>query len=235
MLKVFVGYEPRQPLAFNVLQHSIQRHAKEPVAIIPLMLHQLPITRRGLTEFTYSRFLVPWLSGFTYQSVFMDADVVVRSNIAELFECIDLTCAVQVMQEQAKFEWASVMLFNNAKCLELTPDFIDDEANALFDFAWADRVGTLPPEWNHCVGYAEPEESKLYHYTQGIPYWYETRGLVEDAAWFDEYAYLAKTVSWRELMGGSVHAKPVMRRVLQRMGLAPSSDAAAGSGKAVNA
>lgn len=220
MLRVFIGYEPRQPLAFNVLQHSIQRHAKEPVAIIPLMLHQLPIKRRGLTEFTYSRFLVPFLSGYTHQSVFMDADVVVRSNIAELFACIDLTCSVQVMQEQAKFEWASVMLFNNHKCRKLTPEFVDDEANILFDLAWADKVGKLPPEWNHCVGYAEPspDEKKLYHYTQGIPYWHETRGLIEDAAWFDEFSYLTKTVSWRELMADSVHAKPVMRRVIQRMG-----------------
>lgn len=222
MLKVFVGYDPRQPIAFNVLQHSIHRHSKQPVAVIPLILGQLPIKRRGLTEFTYSRFLVPYLSGYTYQSVFTDADVVVRANIAELFDCIDLTCSVQVMQEQAKFEWASVMLFNNHKCQKLTPEFIDDEANPLFDLAWANKVGTLPAEWNHCVGYTEPKPAKLYHYTQGLPVWYETRGSPEDVEWFAEHKAMQHTVSWRELMGDSVHAKPVMRRVLERMGADPA-------------
>ena len=217
MLRVFIGVDPRQPLSYNVLQQSIRRHASVPVSIVALHLHQLPIKRRGLTEFTYSRFLVPYLSGYTGQSVFLDADQVVTGDIKELFDAKDLDCSVQVMQEQPKFEWASVMLFNNAKCMTLTPEFIDDESNVLFDLAWANKVGTLPPEWNHCVGYMEPKESQLYHYTQGIPYWYETRGLVEDKYWFDEYQMLAKTVSWSELMGNSVHAKPVIRRLFKRL------------------
>lgn len=64
MIRVFIGYDPRQPLAYNVMQHSIARHSSVPVAITPLILDQLPITRRGLTEFTYSRFLVPALCDF---------------------------------------------------------------------------------------------------------------------------------------------------------------------------
>jgi lipopolysaccharide biosynthesis glycosyltransferase len=179
----------------------------------------MPVKRRGLTEFTYSRFLVPYLCGFAHQAVFMDADIVVKSDIVELFDQIDLTCSVQVMQDQARFEWASVMLFNNGKCRTLTPEYVNDEANQLFDLAWADKVGTLAPEWNHCVGYAEPKEAKLYHYTQGLPCWYETRGLPEDQAWLEEHKHLLHTVGWTELMGGSVHAKPVIRRMLRRMGL----------------
>src|SRR5690349_18130075 len=119
MLNVYVGVDSRQPLAYNVLQHSIQRHTKEQVAVLPLKAEGI-CTRKGLTDFTYARFLVPHLSGFAYQSVFMDADIVVKGDIAELFKCVDLTCAVQVMQEQARFEWASVMLFNNNKCQVLT-------------------------------------------------------------------------------------------------------------------
>lgn len=219
MLNVYVGVDPRQPLSYNVLQHSIQRYRSEPVAVIPLKLSELPITRRGLTEFTYSRFLVPWLSGYAYQSVFMDADIVVRGDIAELFRCVDLTCAVQVMQEQARFEWASVMLFNNHKCQNLTPEYVQDEANNLFDLAWASKIGTLPPEWNHCVGYTEPKDAKLYHYTQGIPCWYETRGQPEDIHWLEEHKDMLRTCSWRELMSESVHAVPVAKRVLRRMGV----------------
>lgn len=216
---VYVGYDPRQPLAYNVLQHSIHRYASAPIAVIPLQLRQLPMKRRGLTEFTYSRFLVPYLSGFAYQSIFMDADIVVKGDIVELFDQTDLTCSVQVMQEQPAFERASVMLFNNGKCRTLTPEYIEDQSHPLFDLVWAEKVGTFVPEWNHCVAYTDPKPAKLYHYTQGLPCWYETRGLPEDQAWLDEFRELTRTVSWKELMGNSVHAKPVLARMLRRLGV----------------
>lgn len=214
-LRVFIGYDPRQPLAYNVLQHSIARHASVPVAITPLILGQLPIKRRGLTEFTYSRFLVPYLCGFKGRAVFMDADMAVTGDIADLFECAPMA-AVSVMQKQPAFEWASVMLFTCGACQRLTPEFVDDKANPLFDLAWAPSVGELPERWNHCVGYQEPKDADLYHYTQGLPCWHESRGLPEDEVWDAESAAMLHTVSWKELMGGSVHREPVLRRMLKR-------------------
>lgn len=216
MIKVFIGYDPRQPLAYNVLQHSIAVNSSEPVSITPLILEQLPMTRRGLTEFTYSRFLVPYLCGFKGKAVFMDADMVVTGDIAELVKYS--AAAVNVMQEQPNFEWASMMVFDCEKCATLTPDFIQDPTNKLFDFAWADEIGSIPAEWNHCVGYQEPKAAKLYHFTQGLPCWFETSGEDEDAVWLDARNSLTKTVSWMELMGSSIHAEPVMRRMLARYG-----------------
>ena len=64
MLNVFIGYDQRQPVAFQVAAHSIWKHASYPVAITRLQLNQLPIKKTGLTEFTYSRFLVPYLCQF---------------------------------------------------------------------------------------------------------------------------------------------------------------------------
>lgn len=214
-LRVFIGYDPRQPLAYNVLQHSIARHSSLPVQITPLILKQLPIKRRGLTEFTFSRFLVPYLCQYKGSAVFMDADMVVKGDIAELFEHAGMN-AVSVNKEQAPFEWASVMLFNCGACLRLTPEFIDDESNKLYDFAWAPSVGEFPSDWNHCVGYEEPREAKLYHYTQGLPCWSETSDLPESAHWEEEFRAANATVSWMELMRGSVHAKHVLRRLLNR-------------------
>ncbi len=217
MLNVFVGYDPRQPLAFNVLQHSILRHASVPVSITALRLDTLPISRRGLTEFTYSRFLVPYLTCFGGPSVFMDSDIVVTGDIAELFAQADTQYAVQVMQNQPKFEWASVMLFNGYQCRKLTPEYIGDVSNKLFNMDWG-KVGTFSDEWNHCVGMKEPNwDAKLYHFTQGIPCWYETRGLPEDQFWLDEYQQMIKTVGWKELMGSSVHAEPTLKRLLKRL------------------
>ena len=189
-----------------------------PVQITPLILRQLPIERRGLTEFTYSRFLVPYLSGYVGTSLFLDADMVVTDDIKKLFDCADpANYSVQVMQEQQKFEWASAMLFNNACCRILTPEFVNDGANKMFDLAWArDRIGPLPPEWNHCVGYMEPKTASLYHYTQGLPVFPECRGLPEDEAWQEEAQMLSATVPWKALMGKSVHAEHVLRRMFQK-------------------
>ena len=215
-LRVFIGYDPRQPLAYSVLQHSIVRHASVPVSITPLILSQLPIQRRGLTEFTYSRFLTPWLCGFKGQALFLDADMVVTGDIAELFKLAGMN-AVSVVQTQPRFEWASAMLFNCASCLQLTPAFVNDAKNSLFDLGWAPYVGELPGEWNSCVGYVDtPDDVRLLHYTQGLPCFFETRGRPEDAAWDEEKRAMLQTVGWRELMGTSVHAEPVLRRMLGR-------------------
>ena len=220
MIRVFIGYDPRQPLAYNVMQHSIVRNASVPVAITPLILNQLPIKRRGLTEFTYSRFLVPALCDFQGLAVFADADIVVRGDIRELIDAVGENPghSVYVNKLQERFEWPSVMVFDCGRCRDLTPAYIDDAKNALFDFAWAeDGVGGFPAEWNHCVGYEETrDDAKLFHYTQGLPCFVETAGLPEDAYWHDELKRMKHTVSWRELMGSSIHAKHVLKRFLSR-------------------
>lgn len=216
MLRVFIGADPRQPLAYSVLQHSIRVNSSLPVSITALQLDQLPIKRRGLTEFTFSRFLVPYLCGFRGKALFLDADMVVTGDIADLFNIPDHASAVMVNQQQDRFEWASAMMFNCDNCKKLTPSFIDDESNQLFDFAWAEHpVGEFPPEWNHAVGYAEDGAAKLYHYTQGIPCWDETRG-VEDKPWVTAFKDMVRTCSWKELLGSSVHAKHVYERLKKR-------------------
>ncbi len=213
MTRVFVGMDPRQVLGYSVLQASLHRHAKGRVQVEPLMLDKLPITRRGLTEFTFSRFLVPWLCGYEGTAIFMDADICVTGDIAELAAQADGESSVQVMQEQARFEWPSVMLFNNAQCKMLTPEFVNDDSHNPLMLGWA-KVGSFSREWNQCVGYASPLDAKLYHYTQGIPFWPEVRGLEEDKIWDEAYRYATSSVMWVDLMGKSVHAKPVMERFL---------------------
>jgi hypothetical protein len=218
--RVFIGYDPKQPLAYTVCQHSIVRHASEPVSITPLILSQLPIKRRGLTEFTYSRFLVPWLCDYEGVALFVDPDIVVTGDIVELFDRPVLDNAVvEVMHRQPTFEWASVMMFNCALCTMLTPEVIDDKTRPLFDFCWREdkAIGDLPDEWNHCVGYQEPKAAKLYHYTKGLPCWPETQGEDEDDVWFDEMEAAAHTCDWKELMGNSVHAPTTLKQYRERL------------------
>lgn len=208
MLKCFIGFDPRQPIAYQVLHHSIVTRASVPVSITPLVLKQLPVTRRGLTEFTFSRFLVPFLCGYEGTALFLDADMLVTGDIAELFALADPQFDVQVMREQPKFEWASAMLFDCARCKILTPEYIDDTRHNPLTLDWATTIGDLPPEWNHCVGYMAPRnDAKLYHYTKGVPVWRETQNNREDTLWYREHKAMNGTVSYQELMGGSVHAR----------------------------
>jgi hypothetical protein len=221
MTRVFVGVDERQWVAYNVLQFTLHKYARGRVQVEPLMLDKLPVSRRGLTQFTYSRFIVPYLCGYQGAAIFMDADIIVRGDIAELAAQADGVSAVQVMKEQHKFEWASVMLFNNSNCKILTPEYIDDPANKLLELAFG-PVGEFSKEWNHCVNRMEAAEAKLYHYTEGLPLWDEVRGSPLDAIWDAEYEDMKSTVPWVELMGNSVHAKPVLHRFLARkFGLRP--------------
>ena len=214
-ITICIGYDPRQPVAYQVAAHSVWTHACAPVSITRLHLPQLPITRRGLTDFTYSRFLVPFLAGYDGVSIFMDSDVLVRGDVAELlaYPLAYPDIPVFVGPHTRTFERPSVMVFHNALCTQLTPDYVEDASHPLFDFAWASQVGTLAPDWNHLVGYDAPNpDAKLVHFTQGIPCWPETK--VSEFA--EEWQTMAKaamsTVSFTALMGRSVHV-PFMKMV----------------------
>ena len=135
----------------------------------------------------------------------MDADMIVRGDIAELFELGGMN-AVSVVQDQERFEWPSMMLFNCAACLRLTPEFVDDTKNSLFDLTWAPYVGNLPKEWNTVLGYGEVTgKPKLMHWTRGIPVWEETQCLVQDDDWFAELESANSTCAYDDLMAKSIH------------------------------
>jgi hypothetical protein len=222
-LPVFIGFDARQPVAFHVLSHSIWARASCEVVIRPLRLAQLPMKRKGLTEFTYSRFLAPYLCGYKGWSIFIDSDFLCQGDLSELVklaqERSEMTTDVFVVQNQLRFEWASMMVFRNYSCSRLTPAYVDDTANKLYDFGWAREVGELPAEWNHLVGYDSPKAAKLVHFTQGIPCWPETKDSEYAAEWLTEAQEMASTVSWQELMGRSVHSKPVLERLKHAAGV----------------
>lgn len=204
-MRIFIGRDPRQPIGPQVLAHSITTRASAPVAITQLVLSQLPIKRSGLTEFTFSRYLVPWLCNYEGQALFLDADILCLCDVKELFD-IAPKDAVCVVKNRHRFEWPSVMFFNNEKCKRLTPEFIDDETSKPMSFGWADTVGELPAEYNHLVGYDEPKAAKIVHYTAGLPCWPETWNCPYSEEWRAEFKACNSTVSWDVLMGRSVHA-----------------------------
>jgi len=225
-LRVFIGVDSRQPVAFNIAQASIWRHCSRPVSITPLVLQTLPIDRRGLTEFSVSRYLVPWLCDFEGHALFVDGDVLCMGDIAEL--PWDSEHAVSVVKHETVmkngkevdvgFERPSVMLFNCAKCTPLTPQLV--ESGKPHNLQWAQSIGELLPEWNFLVGYdhrnhmkfrrggpLDAVKIKLAHFTMGLPIFEQTKGDEYAAEYAREMELAGTTCSWEDIMGDSVHAK----------------------------
>lgn len=213
MLKVFIGFDSRQPVAFNVAALSLLNHVSEPVAISPLVLDFLPIRRTGLTPFTFSRFLVPYLCNYEGKAIFVDADVLFRANAKELIgHAGEYACSVVHHCGERKFERASVMVFNNEKCKLLTPDYIE-KAPGLLTMDWCDDLGSLPKEWNHLVGYDKPDEyAKLVHFTQGLPCYEQTFKDEHAEEWRHVAQIAVSAAPWEVLMGNSVHRPYVEAR-----------------------
>ena len=214
MIKIFIGYDPREAVAFNVLSYSILRRSSVPVTIAPLALSQLNgILKRERhplqsTDFSFSRFLVPYLSDYTGHSIFMDCDMLVLDDIAELWSLRNSSYALQVVkhdhrpretvkflkQAQTAYEkknWSSVMLFDNEKCNSLTPEYVSTASGLdLHQFKWLkddQQIGGLPKRWNHLVDYDLPSKDvSLVHYTLGGPYFPEYVNCEYSSEWFSE-------------------------------------------------
>lgn len=219
MIKVFIGYDPREAVAYSVLAHSINVRASQPVSIAPLMLSQLQGMHQRerhplqTTDFSFTRFLTPYLCGYQDWALFIDCDMLFRDDIAKLWALRDDRYAVQVVkhehvptettkfmnQPQTRYEkknWSSVMLFNNAKCHALTPEYVDTASGLqLHQFKWLGDdglIGDLPHRWNHLVGYdAYDPDAANVHYTVGGPYFTQYADCEYATEWLlDKHAML---------------------------------------------
>jgi lipopolysaccharide biosynthesis glycosyltransferase len=221
MIRLFIGYDQHETVAYHVAAHSLIRHASEPVAIAPLALPQLKSffnrerTPTQATDFSFSRFLVPYLCDFEGWAIFVDSDVIAVDDIAKLWSLRDEAFAVQVVKhnhqpsETTKFlnqpqtcypkkNWSSVMLMNCVKCKALTPEYVNTASGLdLHRFNWLaseDLVGELPPRWNHLVDYNEEKpvsDLSIIHYTDGGPWFIPTQNCGYSNLWMDELARMS--------------------------------------------
>ena len=215
MLNIYIGYDPRESVALYTLAHSIVRRSSVPVAVAPLVRGQLKGRYRRSrgptesTEFSMTRFLVPALSGYRGWSVFMDCDMLCRTDIAALGAEIErqadkavLVCKHdytprterkfldQVQTKYTRKNWSSLMVFNNERCRSLSADYVNSASGLeLHRFAWIDdgAIGELALEWNWLVGeYPYNAAAKIVHFTIGGPYFPAYRDCDYAAEWFAE-------------------------------------------------
>ncbi len=182
-MKVFVGWDSREEIAFDVCSHSIARHSGPSVEVIALKQDEL--RDQGLysreadplasTEFTYTRFLVPALMAYEGWAVFCDCDFLFTAGLDELFALAEERYAVLCVHhdyrptETTKMDgvvqtvyprknWSSLVLWNcsHPANRELTPEVVNRETGAfLHRFQWLrdDLIGELPVTWNWLEGW----------------------------------------------------------------------------------
>jgi lipopolysaccharide biosynthesis glycosyltransferase len=182
MLRIFIGWDQREPIAYEVAKFSLERRASVPVDVRPIKLQELidkGVYTRGVdplasTEFTYSRFFTPYLAGFDGWALFADCDFLFLGNVADLTKYNDPAKAVYCVhhdyqpKETTKMDgkaqtsyprknWSSFMLFNcgHPSTRKLTPDVVNRETGAyLHRIQWAadNEIGDIPYTWNFLEG-----------------------------------------------------------------------------------
>ena len=220
MINIFIGYDEGEKIAFHVLAESIRKQSSEPISITPIDLNTIrnhfirDKQSNQSTEFAFSRFMVPYLSNYEGWSIFMDCDMLLRTDINELWKLRDDDYAVMCVKhnyepkQDVKFRgaknekfpkknWSSLMLMNNAKCKLLTPEYVRTASGLeLHQFKWLESerdIGAIPKTWNWLVGeYEYNPLANNVHFTLGGPYFYDYVNCDYSKEWFNVYTETTK-------------------------------------------
>lgn len=227
MIRWFIGYDPRESVAYHVLAQSLIEQSSIPVQITPLALRNLSDSfhrRRDpmqSNDFSFTRFLVPFLCSYQGHAIYSDCDMLVRSDPAELWALRSLRLAIQCVQHDhqpaattkylgnvqtvyPRKNWSSLMLLNCSRLRHLVPAKVN-RASGLELHRFVDvpdeQIGGLPAGWNHLVGYSAPDPApKLVHWTAGGP-------------WFAEFADVEFAGEWWQTYGRMIHADEAARQL----------------------
>ena len=216
-LRIYVGWDSREDIAYQVCKRSLEQHSSIPLQIVPIKQDDLRL--RGLywrgpdamssTEFSFTRFLTPYLAGYTGWAVFVDCDFLFRKDIAGLLDYRDTSKALycvkhdympketvkmdgQAQTQYPRKNWSSFMFINcgHEQVQTLTPDVVNNESGLfLHRFNWLtdDAIGSLPVTWNYLEGWhtaADCEDPTAVHFTRGGP-------------WFEEYQSVEYASEWK--------------------------------------
>jgi len=214
MINLFVGFDPREAVAYHGFCNSIIQNTSVPVQITPLVLSQLQEFNERhddrSNDFVYSRFLTPYLSDFKGWAIFADGDMICQGDLKELIDMADPSKAVMVVKHDYQTKatqkylgninenyprknWSSVILWNcdHPKHKILTPDFVSKQTGKfLHRFSWLDDqdIGELPLEWNWLANeYRVNREAKLIHFTLGTPCFKDYKNSDMADIWYHYY------------------------------------------------
>ena len=213
-IKIAIGFDEREAVAYHTFCQSILEKASHPVAFVPLVLRTLEGYKEthsdGSNAFIYSRFLTPFLFDFQGWAIFADGDMICRDDIAKLWARRDESKAVMCVkhdyktkaqdkylgnknQDYPRKNWSSLVLWNckHPENQILKPDFVMKQSGAfLHRFSWLNDnlIGEISREWNWLTTeYEDNYEAKLLHYTLGTPCFKDYRNCEMSDEWHDAH------------------------------------------------
>ncbi len=222
---IFIGFDQREAIAAEVCKFSIEENLsiEDKPNITFLKSENIPeFTRpreaRQSTDFTYTRFMIPFIKRYKGYSLFCDCDFLFLVDINQIWKYVEnKDKAVFVVHHPSympntskkmdgvvqhfmpKKNWASLIIFNNAhpSCQKLTPDYINTvmPGRSLHQFEWANdkEVGYLPFEWNALDDYYLLENPKAIHYTDGGPWFENYKHTMYSHLWWKYYDKYVKS------------------------------------------
>ena len=226
---VYIGWDSRQCMAYDVCEHSLIRRSTTPLNIIPLKQQHLRkkgiYTRNtdalGSTEFTFTRFFVPYLQDYNGWALFFDCDMLWLDDISNLIDNIDDKYAVMVVKHKEyeisnsikmdgmiqysypRKNWSSMILWNcsHEDNKKLSTEILNSkDGKFLHRFAWIpdEHIGSLDIKWNYLEGIYNIKEHgypSVVHYTHGNIYFKNHQNVDFAQEWKDEYK-LMEGVEW---------------------------------------
>ena len=210
-INIYLGYDSSHSEIFDIAEASIHKSVEKhvdkmgycheffhdyKVEVKKLDIAEIDVYNREYanqsTEFTYSRFLIPYLENYEGFSFFIDDDYLWQWNPLSLFYFLDPKNALACVQydfnthDDTKFNgeknvsypkklWSSMMIFNNGHedCRKLTPEVVNTESGKyLHQFEWTDMISKIPHDKIATEGYeTEVKQSHhAVHYTRGGPW-----------------------------------------------------------------
>ena len=172
-LNVYIGCEPPQHVAAQVLKHSILSHARVPVRVRGLdeCAATVEMALAGRTMFSLQRFLIPQLNGRRGLAVYLDSDMLVFRDIGEMLECRDTEVAVSsamATPDSGRKPQYSVLVID---CARAVWDLAAVQAAARDDYRALMTRLSLEPSKSACLPYQwnslerlDPDTG-LLHYT----------------------------------------------------------------------
>ncbi len=164
----------------RVLAFSIRETASLPVEVLAIYKFNraipmpLAIENRPRTPFSFQRFLIPELCGFSGKAIYLDADMQVFRDIHKLWNYDFSGCDLQAVTEaqQGRRGQFSVMLLDCEAlgwCVDHIVADLDagklDYAALMYEMRVTKKIGRdISPEWNSLERY-DAAKTCLLHYT----------------------------------------------------------------------
>lgn len=226
MNAIVIGGSGEQKLPALVLEHTIKKHASEPVQVIHTFDLIVPTPERpedqSRTGFSFNRFAIPWLCGYKGKAAYLECDQIVFRDVKELFD-IPFDGATVLRPENQ----ASVLLLD---CDRLTWDIekvIDGLNKRVYSYRDlmenlalepASSVKTaIPNEWNSLERYIEGKTALLHYTAMDCQPWRKW-GHPLGSLWVDALEDAVRSGSIdRETVWTEVNLKHVVPELLDKM------------------